>query len=229
MQYFSRVFALTVLAVILSSITVVSRADQAVSKSVVSISSSEGQSQSIESGKQTSAAFLWNLQDADILSIINEVSQETGKNFAVDPRVSGKITLISNKAVRRDQVYQVFLSILSLLGYSAIPSGDVIKIVPNMESGEIATKLATSSVPGKGDEEVASFVPLSNVSATQLIPVLRPLLPQWSNISSYTPGNTLILVGRAANIQRIVDIVQEVDQASSNRIEVVPLHKASAV
>src|SRR5580658_644928 len=80
---------------------------------------------------------LWNLQDADILSVINEVSQETGKNFVVDPRVSGKVTLISSKPLRQSEVYDVFLSVLSLLGYAAIPSGDVVRIVPNMESGEM--------------------------------------------------------------------------------------------
>src|SRR3990167_8446741 len=90
------------------------------------------------------AGRLWNLQDADILSVINEVSAETGKNFVVDPRVSGKITLISSKPIKRDEVYQVFLSVLGLLGYSAIPSGHVIKIVPNMESGEQATSVSTN-------------------------------------------------------------------------------------
>src|SRR3990167_4453604 len=156
----------------------------------------------VDASRPITSSRLWNLQDADILSIINEVSQETGKNFVVDPRVSGKITLISSKPLRQAQVYQVFLSILSLLGYSAIPSGNVIKIVPNIESGEQATRVATKFAPGSGDEVVVRVIPLENVSASQLIPVLRPMLPQWSNISSYTPGNVLILLGRAANLER---------------------------
>src|SRR5271166_247608 len=95
---------------------------------------------------------LWNLQDADILSVITEVSQETGKNFIVDPRVTGKISLVSSKPIKQAEVYQVFLSVLGLLGYSAIPSGNVVKIVPNMESGEQATLVASNQHPGKGDE-----------------------------------------------------------------------------
>src|SRR5579862_1001154 len=75
---------------------------------------------------------LWNLQDADILSVINEVSLETGKNFVVDPRVTGKISLVSSKPIAPNQVYDLFLSVLELLGYSAIASGDVVKIIPNM-------------------------------------------------------------------------------------------------
>lgn len=171
---------------------------------------------------------IWNLQDADILSVINEVSQETGKNFIVDPRVSGKISLISSKPIHGNQVYDVFLSVLGMLGYSAIPSGHYIKIVPNMESGEGATRVATSSSPGHGDEVVVRVVPLDNVSATQLMPVLRPMMPQWSNIASYTPGNALILLGRADNLARIMTVIQEVDKATDSSIQMIPLHHASA-
>ncbi len=171
---------------------------------------------------------LWNLQDADILSVINEVSLETGKNFVVDPRVSGKITLVSSKPIKPEEVYQVFLSVLGLLGYSAIPNGNVVKIVPNMESGENATKVANKQRPGKGDEVVVRVIPLDSVSANQLIPVIRPLMPQWSNISAYTPGNVLILLGRANNLDRIVTIIRDIDHNSSNNIDIVPLHQAAA-
>lgn len=171
---------------------------------------------------------IWNLQDADILSVINEVSQETGKNFIVDPRVTGKISLISSRPLPKDEVYQVFLSVLGVLGYSAVQDGDVVKIVPNMESGEQATAVATKSSPGKGDEVVVRVFPLQNVTATQLIPALRPLLPQWSNISSYTPGNTLIILGRASNLDRIASIIYDIDKSVNSRIQVVTLKHASA-
>lgn len=173
---------------------------------------------------------LWNLQDADILSVINEVSQETGKNFVVDPRVSGKITLISSKPLRQGEVYQVFLSVLGLLGYSAIPSaGNVIKIIPNLESAESATRLATRAAPGQGEEVVVRVIALQNISATQLLPVLRPLLPQWSNIAVYPPANVLVLLGRAANLNRILSIIEEVDRSASSNIQMIPLRHASAV
>jgi len=171
---------------------------------------------------------LWNLQDADILSVITEVSQETGKNFIVDPRVSGKISLISSKPIKQSEVYQVFLSVLGMLGYSAVPNGNVVKIVPNMESGEQATTIATNQLPGRGEEVVVRVIPLQNVSASQLIPVLRPMLPQWSNISAYTPGNVIILLGRASNLERIHAIIEDVDRASTSGIQVIPLHHASA-
>lgn len=181
-----------------------------------------------DNSRDLNAKRLWNLQDADILSVITEVSQETGKNFIVDPRVSGKISLISSKPLKQSEVYQVFLSVLGLLGYSAIPSGNVVKIVPNMESGEQATAIASNQFPGRGDEVVVRVIPLQNVSASQLIPVLRPMLPQWSNISAYTPGNVIILLGRASNLDRIHSIIEDVDKASTSGIQIIPLKHASA-
>src|SRR3990167_1607896 len=176
-----------------------------------------------------SSVRLWNLQDADILSVINEVSEETGKNFIVDPRVNGKITLISSKPIKKSEVYQLFLSVLSILGYSAVPSGHVIKIVPSMESGELATPVISSRESSlKTEQIVVRVIPLQNVSASQFIPVLRPLLPQWSNISVYTPGNILILLGRADNLDRLNTIIQDVDRSSNSNIQIIPLHHASA-
>lgn len=177
----------------------------------------------------TPATRLWNLQDADILSIIHEISQATGKNFVVDPRVNGKITLISSKPIAENQVYAVFLSILSALGYSAVPGEGIIKIVPTPDSSEMTTRLATTKAPGKGDEIVVRVIPLENISASQVISSIRPLLPQWSTISAYIPGNVLILTGQASNLQRIVRLIQEVDHTTNNNIEVIPLHHASAM
>jgi general secretion pathway protein D len=171
---------------------------------------------------------LWNLQDADILSVINEVSLETGKNFVVDPRVNGKISLISSKPIQPGEVYQVFLSVLGLLGYSAIANGNVVKIVPNMESAEMATHVATNQSPGVGDETVVRVIPLENISAVQVLPVIRPMLPQWSNVSAYAPGNVLILIGHASNLQRIMKVIQNIDTTSTSNIEIIPLHQASA-
>lgn len=171
---------------------------------------------------------IWNLQEADILSVINEVSLETGKNFIIDPRVNGKITLISSKPIQPAEVYDIFLSVLAVLGFSAIPSGDVVKIVPNMESTEFASHIATNRAPGKGDEVVVRVIPLESASANQLIPVIRPLLPQWSNVTAYSPGNVLIVAGRASNLERVMNIINGIDKASDSNIEIVPLQHASA-
>ncbi|HVE45100.1 MAG TPA: type II secretion system secretin GspD [Gammaproteobacteria bacterium] len=178
---------------------------------------------------QAASGRIWNLQDADILSVITEVSEETGKNFVVDPRVMGKISLVSSKPLRHEEVYEVFLSILEMLGYSAIPSGGVIKIIPNIDGGEQATRIATIHSPGKGDETVVRIMRLENATAPQLVPMIRPLLPQWGNVTAYAPGNILIVVGHAANLKRISRIVAELDKAANISVQIVPLRHASAV
>lgn len=167
---------------------------------------------------------LWNLQNADILSIINEVSLETGKNFVIDPRVHGKISLISSKPIKQEQLYDVFLSILALLGYSAVTSGDVIKIIPNLEFSEYAARLA-----GTGDETVVRVISLANITATQLIPIIRPMLPQWCVVTSYPPGNILILLGHANNLQHIINMVASIDKSADINVDIIPLHQASAL
>lgn len=217
MKYVSR----TIIALALCIFTTNSIAETP--KSEISAKTSSASTSSTEKPSR-----LWNLQDADILSIINEVSLETGKNFVVDPRVNGKISLISSKPIKPNEVYNLFLSILELLGYSAIPSGNVVKIVPNMESAELASRVASRQYPGKGDEVVVRVIPLENINASQLIPIVRPLLPQWSNVAAYTPGNVLIVLGRAANLKRIDEIIRDIDKSSSNDVDIIQLHQTSA-
>lgn len=186
------------------------------------------QTTTLPSTNKKSATRLWNLQNADILSVINEVSRETGKNFIVDPRVQGKVTIVSSKPMEPAEVYQVFLAVLQTLGYSAIPSGDVIKIIPDAEAKQQETPLADNKNPGKGDELVVRVIPVRNVPADQFVSLLRPLLPSSSELSAYSPSNTLIISGRAAKINRLVKIIEQMDSADNNAIVLVPLRHATA-
>src|SRR5690606_26806827 len=129
------------------------------------------------------------------------------KNFIIDPRVQGRITIISSQPMSIDELYQVFLSMLQVLNYAAVPAGDVIKIVPMAQAKEYGGTLATKSHPGTGDEVVVHVVPIDNVSASQLVPVLRPLLQEWGSITAYDPANTLILAGSASSVNRLVAII----------------------
>jgi general secretion pathway protein D len=218
-------------AILLGSTTwlaTIGHADSAMQRPLPSQIISVPSAHTLDTLKNKNPSRLWNLQDADILSIINEVSLETGKNFIVDPRVTGKISLVSSKPIKSGEVYNVFLSVLELLGYSAIANGNVVKIVPNMESGEFASRVASNNQPGSGAEVVVRVIPLENISANQLIPVIRPLLPQWSNVSTYSPGNVLILMGHADNLIRISQVIHDIDQSSSSNIDMIPLHQASA-
>ena len=178
--------------------------------------------------KSSQALQMWNLQDADIRAVIQIISRLTGKNFIIDPRVQGKITVISNRPISVNEMYRVFLSMLQVLNYAAIPSGNIIKIVPSMQAKEYGGVLSSAKNPGHGDQVVVRVVPVNNISATQLVPVLRPLMEEWGNISAYDPSNTLILAGSASNINRIVSIVHRMDQKNANNIQVVQLKYANA-
>ena len=171
---------------------------------------------------------LWNLQNADIHAVIQTISEITGKTFIVDPRVQGKVTIVSTKPMSDDEIYQVFLSMLQVLNYSAVPSGDVIKIIPSTTAKEYGGKVATNKHPGSGDQIVVRVVPVNNVSAVELVPVLRPLMQQAETVTAYTPSNSLIFAGYAANIKRLVDIVHEMDKSNASGITVVPLKHANA-
>ena len=172
---------------------------------------------------------LWTLQNADIRSVIDEISRETGKNFIVDPRVQGNISIVSSTPLTNDEVYQVFLSALQVLGYSAIPTGQIIKIVPNSTANSLGATVGSSYNQGTGDQIIARVIPLQNVSADLLAPLLRPLLPDWANLSSYASTNVLIAVGPAQSVKRLAEIAAKVDVTNTNGIDLISLHYVSAI
>lgn len=178
---------------------------------------------------EPSSEKIWNLRNADIRAVIAEVSRVTGKNFIIDPRVQGKISIASSTPMSNKELYQVFLSLLQVSGYAAIPSGSVIKIVPNIEAKTISPDFIGPLHPPKGDDMMVQVIPVHYVPADQLVPVLRPLMPQWSNISAYPPSNMLILSGRANNIKQLAHIIKQVDTSSTNGIDIIPLKHALAM
>ncbi len=169
-----------------------------------------------------------NFRDADIHAVISTVSEITGKNFIVDPRVSGKITIVSNHPMEKNEVYQVFLSVLEVHGYATVPSGKVIKIVPdaNARFGDIPT--ATDEAPGLGDEIITRVIEVKHVQAAQLVPILRPLASPQGHMAAFPQSNTLIISDRAGNTERLAKIIRRVDQPSSDEVEIIPVQNASA-
>jgi general secretion pathway protein D len=169
-----------------------------------------------------------NLNNADIEALIKTVSEHTGKNFVIDPRVKGKVTVISAHPMERDEFYQVFLSILEVHGFSTIPSGDLIKIVPDVKAKQsgIPTGSTLDALPG--DQVVTRIIQVKNVTATQLVPILRPLIPQEGHLAAYPDTNVLIISDRRQNVDRLLKIINQIDQVSDSSIEVVTLQHASA-
>lgn len=184
----------------------------------------EEQAQTIPDSKK-----LWNLRNADIRAVIGEVSRVTHKNFVIDPRVQGKISIVSGSPMSDKELYQVFLSMLQVSGYAAIPSGEIIKIIPNIDAKTVTTDMLSQLRSPQGDEMLVEVIPVKYVPADQLVPVLRPLMPQWSSVSAYAPSNMIILSGRASNIRQLARIIKEVDTSTANGIDMVPLRHALAM
>ncbi|MBL3619709.1 MAG: hypothetical protein JMN26_18615, partial [gamma proteobacterium endosymbiont of Lamellibrachia anaximandri] len=169
-----------------------------------------------------------NLNDADISALIKTVSEHTGRNFVVDPRVKGKVTVISAHPMDKDEFYQVFLSILEVHGFSTVPAGEVIKIVPDVKAKQIGIPTGTDSQELPGDQMVTRILQVKNVTASQLVPILRPLIPQQGHLAAYPATNVLIISDRRQNVDRLLKIISRIDQVSDSSIEVVSLRHASA-
>lgn len=166
-----------------------------------------------------------NMRDVDIRTLVDAVAEITGRNFLLDPRVKGNVTVISARPMEPDELYEVFLSILQVHGYAAIPSGKVVKIVPDSS----AKQDAPVGEPGPGpDGLLTKVIAVHNVAAADLISVLRPLMPQQSHLEAHADSNSLIVLGRAANVARLEHIIRRIDRADSSEIEVVRLEHASA-
>lgn len=168
-----------------------------------------------------------NFNATDINAVISAVSEMTGRNFIVDPRVKGKVTVVSHRALKSSEIYQVFLSVLKVHGFAAIPGKNVTKIVPEVNAKQDAISTGQKSIPFS-DEFITQVLEIKNVDAAQLVPILRPLVPQRGHLAAYPSSNVLVISDSAANIRRLKKIIKSIDQATGDEIEVVALQHASA-
>lgn len=169
-----------------------------------------------------------NLKDADINTVISTISEMTGKNFIVDPRVKGKVTVVSSQPMEAEDIYQVFLTVLNVHGFSAVPGKNVIKIVPKVNAKQGAIPTISARSKANGEQFVTRVITVNNVTAAQLVPILRPLLPQEAHLAAYAHTNVLIASATAANIKRIVGLVRRIDLSSETEAELIALQHASA-
>lgn len=167
-----------------------------------------------------------NLKDADILALVELVADATGRNFIVDPRVKGTVNVISPRPLDKDALYQVFLSVLKVNGFVAVPSGDMVKILPDTSARTEASFGAAP--PAQGDGLATQVVKVDNVPAAALVPVLRPLLSKDAHLAAAPASNTLIMTDTAANVARLAQIVRRMDLPASGDIETVVLQHATA-
>ena len=169
-----------------------------------------------------------NFKDADITQIAEAVSAATGKNFIIDPRVRAQVTMLSSTALSPAAFYEAFLSILQVYGFIAVPAGDVVKILPDANARQIPSIDLPDHVSATSDEIVTQVIDVKNVSAAQLVPILRPMIPQYGHLAAYPSSNILIISDRAGNVNRMMRIIRRIDQVANQDPEIVPLQNASA-
>ena len=169
-----------------------------------------------------------NIRNADIQAFISQIADMTGKNFVVDPRVRARdVTVVSTKALSAAEVYELFLSVLQVHGYAAVPSGDIIKIVPNTTAKQSNLPLVGKNAAG-GEALVTRVIPVENSPVEELVPVLRPLVPQYGHLAAVGSANALIISDHIDNIRRMEAIIASLDNAESEDVQVIKLEHAFA-
>ena len=174
-----------------------------------------------------------NFRDVEILNVIRLMSELTGKNFLVDGNVRGKVTLIAPEPVSLDEAYQVFLSILEIQGFTVVPQGPVVKVIPSADIRESPVPTATDEEgalsPTGSDAFVTQLIPLKFADVNQIRGLLSPLVSKESSLLSYVPTNTLILTETSFNIARLRKIITVLDVKAPTKIfRVAPLQHADA-
>ena len=168
-----------------------------------------------------------NLKETDIQELIKFVAEATGTTIVVDPKVKGTVKVVSSKPISSDELYDLFLSILDVHGFTAVRSGNVLRVIPAKDARSSAVRVVEGELR-PNDEYVTEVIRLENISAAKLIPVLRPLVPQQAHMAAYAPANAIIISDLAANIERIRSIIESMDQSAISQTEIVSLKYAVA-
>jgi general secretion pathway protein D len=172
--------------------------------------------------------FTVNLKETDIQELIKFVAEATGTTIVVDPSVKGKVKVVSSKPVSRDELYELFLSILEVHGYTAVRSGGVIRVIQSKDARSAPVQVRDGTSGKTSDEYVTEVIKLENISAAKLIPVLRPLVPQQAHMAAYAPSNAIIISDLSSNIDRIRDIINRMDQSAVEKTDIIKLRFAVA-
>ncbi|GAB2189853.1 GspD family T2SS secretin variant XcpQ [Sessilibacter sp. MAH1] len=164
--------------------------------------------------------------DADIVEVIRFVAEATNKTVIIDPRVKGKVQVFTNGEVTRDQAYALLLSILELHGFTAFENGNVVRVVPNKDVRSSPIPVTGEKAAQAGDEYITEVVTLRNISAAKVLPVLRPLVAQHAHMAAYDPSNSIVISDTAANIERVKQVIAQIDGAAVSQTEVIQLEYA---
>ncbi len=169
-----------------------------------------------------------NFKDTEIQEVIKFVADATGKTILVDPKVRGQVRVISQDAVNKEELYELFLSMMDVQGFTAVEKGNVVRIVPNRDARSLPVPTDLGNNPLGDDTYVTQVLKLENISASKVLPTLRPLVPQHGHLSAYDPSNAIIVTDTRSNILRLKEIIAQIDQSSVVETELIELEFAHA-
>lgn len=170
-----------------------------------------------------------NFVNAEIEGVVQALSQITGKNFIIDPRVKGTVNIVSGKAIPQNQAYTLVLSALRMQGYAAVESDGIVKIVPEAEAKTLSTAVVGDGPGAGGDRVVTRVFAPRNASAAQLLSALKPLIAPNNSITADTSSNTLVITDYASNVNRLARVIALLDQPYDEEPKVLALKHASAI
>ena len=168
-------------------------------------------------------SFILNYEDVDIKKVTQDIAQFSKKTIILDPRVKGKITIYSNANLNREQVWDVYLRTIQVNGFSAILEDGFLRVVPENE----ATRDNTEDFSG-GSFETA-VIPLKNRSTEEILPMIKPITGRQSHLSSIPSVNSILLVDRVSNVERIRDLLNNLDKNNTAKISIIKLNKLSSI
>ena len=178
--------------------------------------------------EDTAKQITMDFNDVDIRVFIKFISELTGKNFIIDNKVKGKVTVLSPKSISLDEAYRVFESVLEVNGFTTVPSGDVIKVVPSVSARQKSIPTLHSKSLQE-DKLVTQIIPLQHASAGEVRKILVPMISRQGLLVAYAPTETLILADYASNIRRLLRIIKELDQPGADlKLNLIHLEYASA-
>ena len=169
-----------------------------------------------------------NFKDTDIREVAEMVSKVTGRNFLIDPRVKGKVTVISAEPIDGEQLYSTFLTILKTHGFIAIDQGTLVQILPATSEREHATFSESIRTDFSDDVIEVQVIPVKHVPAVQMVPILRPLVEKEGHLAAHANSNSLIVAASRRTINKIHDMLDTLDQAAESQIDTIKLHHADA-
>ncbi len=171
-----------------------------------------------------------NFSDVDISTMVKFISDLTGKNFIMDDRVKGKISVFSPAKISTDEAFNVFTSVLELKGFAVVKTGKFYKILPANDARQSGMRILSGNERAPVNEAyIAQVIPLNRMPSKEAETFLKPIVSKDGYVASFGPSNSLLVVDSALNVQKVLDIVKSID-SDMNRdgAELVFLHHASA-